>query len=72
MQQSSSINDILSHISTLSLDEQSYIAEVVHHRIHEQQRNQLSKRIKEAELNYTDGNVTTGTIDDLFVALEDD
>jgi len=72
MNQSTQINDILNRIANLPLDEQSYIADIVNHRVHEIQRNRLGDRVKEAELNYAPGQVVTGSIDDLFAALDND
>jgi hypothetical protein len=72
MQQKTPMNDILSQIAILSFDDQVYIADIVNHRINEQRRNQLANRINEAETNYAAGNVTAGTAEDLFAALDDD
>jgi len=72
MKQTTQMNDILSQIATLPFDDQVYIADIVNHRINEQRRNQLANRVNEAETNYAAGNVTTGTVEDLFAALDDD
>lgn len=72
MNQAAQINDILNRIANLPLDEQRYIADIVNHRVHEMQRNRLGDRVKEAELNYSAGQVVTGSVDDLFAALDND
>lgn len=72
MNHSGQINDILNTIANLPLDEQGYIADIVSHRVHELQRDQLVARVKEAELNYESGLVATGNANDLFAALSDD
>lgn len=72
MNQAGQINEILNNIANLPLDEQSYIADIVSHRVHELQRNQLADRVKEAELAYQTGQVSIGNANDLFNALNDD
>lgn len=72
MNHSGQINDILNTIANLPLDEQGYIADIVSHRVHELQRDQLIERVKEAELNYQSGLVATGSANDLFATLSDD
>jgi len=72
MNQTGQINEILNNIANLPLDEQSYIADIVSHRVHELQRNQLVDRVKEAELNYQTGQVAAGSVNDFFNTLNDD
>jgi hypothetical protein len=66
------VNSVLKTIESLPLEEQFYIVEVVNRRIQELQRKQLANRAKEAELNYQSGSVSSGNVDDLFSALEND
>ncbi len=72
MNQTTQVNEILNSISNLSLDEQSYIADIVNHRLHEMQRNRLIDRAGDAELAFTRKQVVTGSVDDLFAAITDD
>ena len=72
MNQTTHVNEILNSISNLSLDEQSYIADIVNHRLHEMQRNRLIDRAGEAELTFTRNQVMTGSVDDLFAAITND
>ena len=69
MNQTTHVNEILNSISNLSLDEQSYIADIVNHRLHEMQRNQLINRAEEAESTLAQNKVITGSVDDFFAAL---
>ena len=70
--QTANINDVLKTIQSFSIEEQTYIVDVINHRLHELKRNQLISRAKEAEQNYLQGNVQTGNVNDLFTALSDD
>jgi len=72
MNQPTQVNEILNSIANLSLDEQSYIADIVNHRLHEMQRNRLITRTEEAELALTQNKVMTGSADDFFAALDND
>ncbi len=72
MNQTTHVNEILNSISNLSLDEQSYIADIVNHRLHEMQRNRLIDRAKEAELALTQNKAMTGSVDDFFAAIAND
>ena len=69
MNQTTHVNEILNSISNLSLDEQSYIADIVNHRLYEMQRNRLINRAEEAELTLAQNLVITGSVDDFFAAL---
>ena len=68
MNQTTHVNEILNSIANLSLDEQSYIADIVNHRLHEKQRNRLIDRAEEVELAHTQNKVMTGSIDDFFAS----
>ena len=52
--------------SSLPLDEQDFIVQIISKRIHEVRRNEIAERAKEAEYNYNTGNVTSGTVSDLM------
>ena len=70
--QETNINDVLQSISTLSLDDQSFISETLNKRVIELRRNQIASRAKEAEANYQAGNVTQGNVSDLMKVLDND
>lgn len=69
MQESIIINDIFQSVSSLPLDEQDFIVQIINKRIHEVRRNEIAKRAKEAEHNYNIGKVTSGTVNDLMKKL---
>ncbi|NOQ35365.1 MAG: hypothetical protein GQ569_05650 [Methylococcaceae bacterium] len=66
------INNALKTIESLSLDEQSYLVDVINRRLHDLKRNQLADSVKKAELDYQQGNTQSGSVDDLFSVLDDD
>lgn len=72
MKTSTHINDILKAISDLTLEEQSFIAEIITKRAIELKRSQIASRAKEAEENYRLGNVHAGTVEDLMMRSSDD
>lgn len=72
MKTSTNINDILQAISDLTLEEQSFIAEILTKRAIELKRSQIASRAKEAEENYRLGNVRAGTVEDLMMRSSDD
>ncbi len=70
MNQTTHVNEILNSIANLSLDEQSYIADIVNHRLHEMQRSRLIARAGEAELTLVQNKVVIGSADDFFATLK--
>ncbi|MEG4318463.1 MULTISPECIES: hypothetical protein [unclassified Microcoleus] len=72
MKTSTPINDILQAISDLTLEEQSFIAEILTKMAIELKRSQIASRAKEAEDNYRLGNINTGTVDDLMMRSSED
>lgn len=69
MNQTTQINEILSSIAKLSLDDQGYIVDIVNHRFHEMQRNRLIDRAEEAELGLTQNKVITGSVNNFFCGI---
>ncbi len=65
------INDILQAISDLTLEEQSFIAEIITKRAIDLKRSQIASRAKESEDNYKLGNVHVGTVEDLMMRSSD-
>ncbi len=72
MQNSIKVNDILQEVSHLTLEEQGFIVNTVNKRIHEVRREKISDRGKEAENNFSNGKISTGTADDLMKRVDDD
>ncbi len=72
MQNGIKVNNILQEVSHLTLEEQDFIVNTVNKRIHEVRREKIAERGKEAENNLSNGNVITGTADDLMKRVDDD
>ena len=66
------INEILNTISALSLEEQYFIVDTLTKRIQDRQRLQIAARGQQAQENYQQGMVTSGTVADLMRAVADD
>jgi hypothetical protein len=72
MQASVNINTILKNVSSLSIEDQSYIAEILNNRINEKRREEIFQRAKEAEENYQVSNASNGNAHDLLKMIEND
>jgi hypothetical protein len=66
------VNEILNSISSLTEDEQYFIADTLNKRIRDLKRSQIAARGKQAEENYEKGQVTSGTVADLMRTLDND
>jgi hypothetical protein len=66
------INEILNTISSLSLEEQYFIVDTLTKRIQDRRRSQIAARGQQAQENYQQGMVTSGTVADLMRAVADD
>lgn len=66
------VSEILETISSLTEEEQYFIADTLNKRICDLKRLQITARGKEAEENYQQGNVISGTVADLMKALDND
>lgn len=66
------VNEILESIAVLPLEDQDFIIDTLNKRIHENRRAEIAQRGKEAQKNYQNGNVTSGTVKDLMTAINDD
>jgi hypothetical protein len=66
------INEILNTISCLPEEDQYFIADTLNKRIRELRRSQIAARGQQAEENYEQGHVISGTVADLMSALESD
>jgi hypothetical protein len=66
------INEILNTISSLSLEDQYFIVDTLTKRIQDLRRSQIATRGEQAQENYQQGQVTSGTVADLMRAIADD
>lgn len=64
--QTLTINQILENISSLPVEDQFFIADIINNRLKELRREQIALRAKEAKENYKNGNFTSGTVNDLM------
>ncbi|WP_293041383.1 hypothetical protein [Moorena sp. SIO1F2] len=69
--QTSHFNQILEMIDALSLEEQNDLINIVRHRQIEQRREEITVNITKAHLDYQQGNVFRGTVDDVIAELND-
>jgi hypothetical protein len=67
-----SINNILEAISSLSEEEQIFIADIIGKRSHSLKRMKIVLRAKEAEKNYDNGKFNSGYVNDLMKMVNDD
>jgi hypothetical protein len=66
------INEILNTISALFLEDQYFIVDTLTKRILDLRRSQIAARGEQAQANYQQGKVTSGTVADLMRAVVDD
>ncbi len=72
MQISINLNQVLQNISELSVEEQSYLSDLLQKRLIEMRRTEIANRVQEAEENYRSGNVRSGTVAELMMLSDDD
>ena len=65
------INQILEKIGKLDKDDRNFILQVLYRRAIESRRMEIAERAKEAEIALREGQVKTGTVDDLWRDLND-
>lgn len=66
------INEIIESIAVLPTEDQYFIMDTLNKRIHENRRAEIAQRGEEAQKNYQNGNVMSGTVTDLMKAIDDD
>ena len=71
MSPSVTINRVLEEIEELDLDDRIYLHEVLSSRLIETKRARIADRVREEEQNYAEGNVRSGSVDDLLGELND-
>jgi hypothetical protein len=72
MQQTLQINNILQAISSLDLEDQLFLTEILDKRAIQLRREQILVRAKEAETNYQNSNVQTVNINELMMMSSND
>ncbi|PSB00955.1 hypothetical protein [Merismopedia glauca] len=72
MQSSANLNGVLQSISELTIEEQFYLADVLHKRLIDSRRREIVNRVKEAEENYSQGKIYSGNVERLMAMSEDD
>ncbi len=70
--QLSHVNEILNTISHLSLEDQYFIVDTLTKRIQDIRRLQIATRGQQAQENYQQGQVTSGSVADLMKVIADD
>ncbi len=66
----SQLDKVIDDFNHLSLDDKEYVSEILHKQLIEAKREAIAERAKEANNNYKDGNIKSGTIEDLKKDLE--
>ncbi len=66
----SQLDKVIDDFNHLSLDDKEYVSEILHKQLIEAKREAIEERAKEANNNYKDGNIKSGTIEDLKKDLE--
>lgn len=64
-----SVNEILDNISLSPPEDQSFIADTLNRRLHDLMRNRIADRGVEAQSNYNQGKVSSGSVTDLMKVL---
>ena len=66
----SQLDKVIDDFNHLSIDDKEYVSEILHKQLIEAKREAIAERAKEANNNYKDGNIKSGTIEDLKKDLE--
>ena len=66
------INRVIEGFNLLSMDEKEYVADMIHKQLVEYRREQIVKRANDARNNLKQGNVKSGSLEDLYRDLEND
>jgi len=65
------VNKVLEEIDQLTIDDRLYIHQILSCRLVETERSLIAKRAREAEENYNQGRVRSGSVRDLMNELND-
>jgi hypothetical protein len=65
------VNKVLEEIDQLDIDDRNYIHQILSCRLIDAERSRIAKRAREAEENYSQGHVRSGSVRDLLSELND-
>ncbi len=65
------LNEVLEETEHLDIDDREYLLDILSKRLVELRREEISKRVKEAVKYYKEGNVKSGTLNELWKDLHD-
>jgi len=65
------VNKVLEEIDQLDIDDRNYIHQILSSRLIDAERLRIAKRAREAEENYSRGQVRSGSVNDLLSELND-
>ncbi len=65
------INKVLEEIDQLDIEDRNYIYKILSCRLIDAERSLIAKRAREAEENYSQGQVRSGSVNDLMSELND-
>ena len=65
------VNKVLEEIDQLDIDDRTYIHQILSYRLIDAERLRIAKRALEAEENYSQGQVRSGSVNDLLSELND-
>jgi hypothetical protein len=65
------VNKVLEEIDQLDIEDRNYIHKILSCRLIDAERSMIAKRAREAEENYSQGLVRSGSVDDLLSELND-
>jgi hypothetical protein len=71
MSTSVTVNKVLEEIDQLDIDDRTYIQKILSCRLIDAERSLIAKRAREAEENYSKGQVRSGSVSDLLSELND-
>ena len=70
-ERTSTLQKALEVVEALSPDEQAILVDIIHKRLQQQRRQQLLQEVAEAERDWVQGNVRSGSVSDLLAELDD-
>jgi len=65
------VNKVLEEIDQLDIEDRNYIHQILSRRLIDAERSRIAKRAREAEKNYSQGHVHSGSVHDLLSELND-
>jgi len=66
------INRVIEGFNLLPLDEKEYVADMIQKQLIEYRREQILQKAKDARNDLKQGNIKSGSLEDLYKDLEDD